>query len=69
MQNDDQDKKISDAMARGIRQEKTRESIAVFQVIGAILLSLIIGGISDLPMLGAGLLLVLFALIWWRYNR
>ncbi|MFZ5658784.1 MAG: hypothetical protein ACOY5C_02880 [Pseudomonadota bacterium] len=54
-------------VARGIGQEKTRESLAVFMVIGLVILAVTVGSHTS-ALLGIGLLLAGFIGIW-KYYR
>lgn len=56
---------IDEDVARGIQREKTRESLAVFMAIGAVILAIIIGNLTSI---GVGVLCML-GLFWliWRY--
>lgn len=68
MEKDDFEKKLAAGTARGIADEKTRESVAVFQVIGAVLLGWIVGSVSDIPLLGVAVIVGLMVPIWKKYK-
>lgn len=59
---------LANATARGIANEKTRESIAVYKVIGAVLLAWVIGAGTESVLAGVVVMLLLFVPIWRTYN-
>ncbi len=69
MEQDEFEKKLTNATARGIAEEKTRESLAVFKVIGTVLLSWAIGAATSSTLVGVGVMLALFIVIWRGYRR
>lgn len=64
----DFEKSLANATARGIANEKTRESIAVYKVIGAVLLAWIVGAMAGSVLVGVVVMLLLFVSIWRTYN-
>lgn len=62
------EKRHANATARGIANEKTRESIAVYKVIGAVLLAWVVGAVAGSVLAGVVVMLLLFVPIWRTYN-
>jgi hypothetical protein len=62
-------RQIANATARGIAKEKSQESVAVFQVIGTVLLAWLVGAVTDSSLIGVGVMLMLLIFIWKNYRR
>lgn len=62
------EKSLANATARGIANEKTRESIAVYKVIGAVLLAWMVGAAAGSVPAGVVVMLLLFVPIWRTYT-
>jgi hypothetical protein len=56
------------AVSKGIADEKTRESIGVFKVIGAVILAIVVGSITNVT-IGVAVMLGLMVWIWAGYSR
>lgn len=62
------EERLAAATARGIANEKTRESIAVYKVIGAVLLAWLVGAVAGSVLAGVIVMLALFVPIWRTYT-
>lgn len=60
---------LANATARGIADEKTRESLAVILVVFAVVLAWVIGAMADSVLAGVVVMLLLFVPIWKSYRR